>query len=380
MLGMSLAESLERQWHSQLQQACSDLNEKTRKSIVQWLLGEHPEQLDNLTPERQQVFETGLNFRYRILQQRYLNASGEQAYRNLIQRLGGLMILRQKIQAWVAMSRDRQRQVVDVLEEVIQEMLNSDRYLNQQLQWIAQCTDDKRLQTALTFTTLEEYCLRPIRNQPLLVYRFVNYLKRSQKNGITQIPPDLWVQVLPDQKTTDETEDAVNILDQEVMIQYEKEEYFAEQQVQRIEVIEKFKAYLIEKVDPSAAEWLQLHLQGESQDDIAQKMNLPIKQVYRLREKICYHAVRNFTLKHQPKLVTYWLGNSLSEHQLGLTSVQWQAFWQNLEPHQRDLLEKIKAGTDLATIAKDMNLKTSQVLKEWTDLYFKAQAIRNQSE
>ncbi|PJF37761.1 MAG: hypothetical protein CUN55_20435, partial [Phototrophicales bacterium] len=120
--------------------------------IVQWLLGEDSQQLNDLTPDQQKVLETGLYFRYRILQQRYIDVSPEQAYRHLIQRLGGLVILRQKIRAWVATSRDRQRNVIDVLQEVIQEMLNSDRYLQKQLHWISQCTTDTRLRSALLLT------------------------------------------------------------------------------------------------------------------------------------------------------------------------------------------------------------------------------------
>ncbi|BAS56702.1 hypothetical protein NIES2135_39820 [Leptolyngbya boryana NIES-2135] len=37
-------------------------------------------------------------------------------------------------------------------------------------------------------------------------------------------------------------------------------------------------------------------------------LDMPIKQVYRLREKVNYHAVRVFAQKSQPELVTEWLG------------------------------------------------------------------------
>ncbi len=375
---MSLAESLAKQWRSQLQRESPHLSDSTQESIVQWLLGENPEQLDDLPPERQKAFEVGLNFRYRILQQRYLSTSPEQAYRHLIQRLGGLVILRQKIRAWVATSRDRQRNVVDVLQEVIQEMLNSDRYLQQQLQWISNCTADRQLRNALLLTSLEEYCLRPIRNQPLLAYRFVNYLRRSQRGGITQVPAGEWVRQISNEMITDHAEDSINLVDQEAVSEYEEIQLIEEQQAQRIEVKTALETYLEEKVDSLTAEWLRLHLKGDSQESIAQKMNLPIKQVYRLREKVCYHAVRNFTLKHQPELVTHWLGNSLSEHRLGLTPLQWQAYWDHLEPHQRQILEQLKAGVEIVEIAQEMNWKTSKVLSEWTQLYFKAQAMRNQ--
>ncbi len=375
---MGLAESLAQQWRSHIQTESPDLSSDTQESILQWLLGEDLERLNTFTSQQQKVFETGLYFRYRILQQRYLNVSPEKAYRNLIQRLGGLIILRQKIQAWVATSRDRQRHVVDVLQEVIQEMLNSDRYLQKQLQWISNCTVDTRLRNALLLTSLEEYCLRPIRNQPLLAYRFVNYLRRSQRGGITQVPSGEWVRQISNEIVTNEAEEAINLVDKDALIQYEDTQFLEEQQVQRMSVKQAFETYLEEQVDPVTAKWLRLYLQGESQDAIAKMMNLPIKQVYRLREKVCYHAVRNFTLKHKPELVTDWLGTSLSEHRLGLTTTQWQNFWDSLEPNQRYIIEQLKAKVEVSEIAKQINWKTSQLLSEWTKLYFQAQSIRNQ--
>jgi DNA-binding CsgD family transcriptional regulator len=62
-------------------------------------------------------------------------------------------------------------------------------------------------------------------------------------------------------------------------------------------------------VEPLAAEWLRLYLQGQTQEAIAQTLDIPVKQVYRLREKITYHAVRVFATKDQPELVASWLGS-----------------------------------------------------------------------
>jgi DNA-binding transcriptional regulator LsrR (DeoR family) len=56
-----------------------------------------------------------------------------------------------------------------------------------------------------------------------------------------------------------------------------------------------------------AASWLQLYLQGITQEAIAEKLNIPIKQVYRLREKVSYHALKVFSAKHNPELVAEWL-------------------------------------------------------------------------
>lgn len=376
---MTLSESWTKEWRFQLENDYPNLNPKTRESLIRWLPGEHSESLETLPPDQQEQIKQGLNFRYRILKQRYLEVSPEKAYRNLMQRLGSLVILRQKVRLWVATSRDRQRQVVDVLQEVVQEMLNSDRYLQQQMQWISQCTSDPQLRNALLLTTLEEYCLRPIRNQPLLVYRFVNYLRRAERGGLTQVPTGEWIKQLSDEILSDETDETVSLLDHQAVSRYEDEQYFQTQQNQRLTVQAEFEAYLIKNVDPIAAEWLRLYLQGLSQEAIAQTLNLPIKQVYRLREKVSYHAIKNFTLKQNPELVTNWLGTSLSEHRLGLTSQQWQEFWQGLTPTQQEILERLKAGETLETIAKALKVKVTQIQTEWTKMYLKAQDLRNQS-
>ncbi|CAD0220505.1 hypothetical protein PA905_26490 [Planktothrix agardhii CCAP 1459/11A] len=374
---MTLAESWTNQWRFQLENDYPNSSQDKRESIINWLLGEHFTSLDSLPTNQQERIKLGLNFRYQILQQRYLDTPPEKAYRNLMQRLGSLMILRQKVRLWVSTSRDRQRQVVDVLQEVVQEMLNSDRYLQQQIQWISQCTNDRQLSNALLFTTLEEYCLRPIRNQPLLVYRFVNYLRRSQRGGLTQVPAGEWIKQLSDEILSDETDDTISLLDNQAISQYEDDQYFQTQQNQRLKVQAEFEDYLIKNVDSTAAEWLRLYLQGLSQEAIAQKLNLPIKQIYRLREKVSYHAIKNFTLKQNPELVTSWLGTSLSEHRLGLNSEQWEQFWQSLNDNQRQIIERLKAGETLETIAETLNLKLTQIQQEWTTIYLMAQDIRN---
>lgn len=255
--------------------------------------------------------------------------------------------------------------------------MQSDTYMRQQIAWIGQCTADPRLRNALMLASIEEYCLRPIRNQPLLVYRFVNYLRRSQRGGMTQVPTGDLIRLVSEEITPDEADNPVSLLDAQAVAQYQDMQAWEEQQMLREKVIQEFAVYLQEQVEPTAAEWLKLHLQGQSQEAIAQALNLPIKQVYRLREKINYHAIRVFGFKHQPELVGAWLGASLTEHSLGLTPEQWQKFWTGLTPFQQQLLDRLKSGQRLEAIAKDLNLKINQVSGEWSKLYLVAQEIRS---
>ena len=306
---MALAEELANNWRSRLETEIPNHSAATRESIVRWLIGEDTDRFNDLTPSLRQIAEQAMDYRYRILQQRYLDVGPERAYKSLIQRLGSLSLIRNKIRTGIALSRDRQRSVVDVLQEVIQELLQHDTYMQQQILWIAKSTSDSRLRNALLLASTEEYCLRPIRNQPLLSYRFVNYLRRSQRAGMTQVPANDFIRVVSEEVAPDDSEGSVSLLDSQAVAQYQDAQTAEEQQELRDAVKQRFEAYLTEKIGPTAAQWLRLYLQGQSQEAIAQDMGLPVKQVYRLREKINYHAVRVFASKSNQELVTSWLGN-----------------------------------------------------------------------
>ena len=104
---------------------------------------------------------------------------------------------------------------------------------------------------------------------------------------------------------------------------------------------------------------------------------MDIKQVYRLREKISYHAVKVFAVKSQPEMVAEWLKTSLQDNSMGLTVSQWQEFNAGLEPKQQRIMAGMKAGESVESIAKDLGLKTNQVVSEWSQIYLAAQEIRS---
>ncbi|MEB3826439.1 HetZ-related protein 2 [Phormidium sp. CCY1219] len=374
---MRLADKLASEWRSRLLQDCPEHPSSTHESIVMWLLGENPEGFETLSAQQLKIAEQAMDYRYRILRPRYLGIPPERAYRNLIRRLSSLVLLRNKIKTWVALSRDRQRTVVDVVQEVIQELCERDRYMQQQIAWLGQCSHNRGLRNALLLASLEEYCLRPVRNQPLLAYRFFNYLRRSQRAGLTQVPEAELIRLVSDEISSDESEGTVSLLDARAIANAKDARAWEEQQLLRQAVQREFETYLEKNVDPTAAQWLRLYLQGRSQDEIAKKLNLPVKQVYRLREKVSYHAIRVFTLKIKPELVTSWLQTSLQQHGLGLTPTQWEQFCDSLTPTQRELLTQLKAGQSLAQIAEVIHLKPSQAFGEWTQLYLAAQSFRN---
>ena len=320
-------------------------------------------------------------FCYNILKQRYLGVGPDAAYRRLIRRLSNLVLLRNKIRTWVALSRDRHRSAIDVVQEIVQEMLNSDRYLQTQIAWIAECTDDRRLRNIAIVTAVEEYCLRPIRNQPLLVYRFVNYLRRSQRGGVTQVPSSNNIRLVSAEVSGSggDADDDVNLIDTQTLDAYESDREFGEIQLLRQAVERDFRSYLVENVSEMAADWLGLYLKGYTQEAISAQLDIPISTIYRLREKVSYHAIRVFALKQAPELVESWLKISLGEHRLGLTAVEWDEFYEQLDNHQRDVLDRLQAGRSPESIADEFGLKANQIVSDWSKLYLLAQKIRNRA-
>jgi hypothetical protein len=377
---MAGADNIAEDWLSRLHEDFPDQPQSVCQSVVSWLLGESPERFADLAEADLAIARQAIEYRYRILQQRYWGISPDQGYQRLIKRLSSLFLIRNKIKTWISLSRDRRRSVVDVIQEVIQEMMRSDRHLAQQLKWIATCTQNSRLRNLLMLASIEEYCLRPIRNQPLIIYRFVNYLRRSQKGGMTQVPTGELIRLVSDEIAPGDSEDSLSLLDVEAWNQYQEEQTELEQQSLRHQVKTSFVNYLSRNLDDTAARWLELHLKGLSQDQIAQTLDMPVQQVYRLREKIGYHAVRIFALREQPAMVLSWLKTSLQEHNFGLTPTQWDQYWQGLSTEEQAILTAYKEEQPIDTLVRRLGLKSRQIQAQWVQLYLRAQELRTQGE
>jgi hypothetical protein len=363
------------QWEQRIATECNGQNLATQASILNWLLGEDRHRWETLELAHLKIAEQAIDYRWRILLQRYLGLPPARAYKNLMQRLGGLAVLRDKIRAWLTLSNDRQRQVVDVLQEVIQELLQGDKYIQQQIAWIGKCTTNQRLRDVLLFASIEEYCLRPVRNQPLITHRFINYLCRSQKGGVTNIPQGDLIKLISDE-IVDDSDSTLSLLDRQAQADYQQQQEWDEEQVTRDRVKDNLRSYLIEQISPAAGLWLDLYLQGKSPAAIAVTLKLEIEQVYRLREKIDYHTLKVFAIKAESGLVAEWLHTSLQSHNLGLTTSQWELFWHGLGPKQVEIVTRLKAGDSLDSIAKSLQIKTNQVSGAWVQIYLAAQKIR----
>jgi DNA-binding NarL/FixJ family response regulator len=375
---MTAAEDITQTWEQRLKTELPEDSDNARQSIVRWLVGSDPSRYDLASADERLILTQALDYRYQILRQRYWQVPPDRAYQNLIKRLSGLFLIRSKVRTWIALSRDRRRTVTDVLQEIIQEMLQSDRYLKEQVAWLADCTPRAQLRNLFLLATIEEYCLRPIRNQPLLVYRFVNYLRRTQRGGMTNVPTGELIRLISEEVMTDDPDSSLSLLDVQAIAEHESREQAEEEQILREQVKQSFATYLHDTLDATAVQWLELHLQGFSQEAIAQELSLSTKEAYRLREKIRYHAIRVFTLKEQPELVLGWLKTSLKDHNLGLMPNQWEQFQATCTPLQQKILRDLKGGRTLDEIAEETNLKLKDVAGEWAQLYLNAQSLRQE--
>jgi DNA-directed RNA polymerase specialized sigma24 family protein len=377
---MTVVEEITQTWQTRLaEDQDANFSEAQRRIIIGWLLGENAGELEQLDPRERNIMERAHDYRYRVFRQRYFRVSQNIAYSTLIKRLCSVSVLRQKIRTWVSLSRDRRRAITDVIEEVIQEMIQKDKYIQQQIQWIGQLTPNQTFRSTLLLATIEEYCLRPIRNQPLLAYRFVNFLRRSQRGGMTKVPQAQMLKFISENIAPEgEDQGEISLLDDQAITNFESEQDWVEQQAIREEVQEEFKIYLGENIGDEAVQWLELYLFGKTQEEISQEMGLPIKKIYRLREKINYHAVKIFAIKAKPELTTQWLKLSLSEHNLGLNQDQWEEFIRQLSNEQQELVTLFREGKTTQEIANLYNWKPKKVVGEWGKIYLIAQEIRNE--
>lgn len=300
---MSLALDMTLSWGSRISGECPEQSTATRESVISWLLGDDLERFEMLNHTQMEIAQQRMEYRYRVLRHRYLGLPSEQAYRHLTARLGSLVLSRNKIHSWITKSCANQRAFMDVLQKVIQELMQTERYIQQQMVWIAHCSSNSELRNALLFTSTEEYCLQPAGNQPLLVHRFVRYLRSLHRQTLTPEPTKELIQLIFEDSLAQNSEDLINLLDMQITTQYQDTQALEEQQVLRAVVKQEFVSYLAEHVGPVAVQWLQLYLQGQATDMIAHSLNLQVKEVYQLRQEIIYHAVRVLALKSQPELV-----------------------------------------------------------------------------
>ncbi|MGK7947119.1 MAG: hypothetical protein AB4058_21890 [Microcystaceae cyanobacterium] len=165
---------LEHHWMCRLKNDFPHLPNNEYQSLIKWLLNK------NNSHEKFEV-------RYHILRQGYLHCSSTEAYHKLIKRLGALMLLHPQIRALFSSSPDKQAVLLKIIQEVIQKMLKSDRHIQHQMKWIAECTTNEKIRHILLFTALEEYCMSLVGKHPLLINYLIKYLSNNVSTSQARI-------------------------------------------------------------------------------------------------------------------------------------------------------------------------------------------------
>ncbi len=143
----------------------------------------------------------------------------------------------------------------------------------------------------------------------------------------------------------------------------------------RDRVIQELVDYLESNGQADCIDYLILKLQDFSAPEIDDILGLERRQRQYLQKRFKYH-VEKFARTHQWQLVHQWLGVDLEDN-LGLNEKQWEAFWQQLQLRERQLLELKRANQNDSAIASSLQCTTKQVQRIWSQLLEKAWRFRN---
>ncbi|HAC64366.1 MAG TPA: hypothetical protein DCF68_12705 [Cyanothece sp. UBA12306] len=162
-------------WYKRLVRELPYLDGEKCHSILNWLLS--CESDSPLASPELDILNQRLAYRYRILHQRYLFVDSHQAYRQLISRLGSVLLSINSVQTWITKQSQSRQETLRLIQKLIHELLDNDSNLQNKLSRIPQYTTDAHLSKALVLATIEEYCMYPIHGQPLLLHLLRQYLK-----------------------------------------------------------------------------------------------------------------------------------------------------------------------------------------------------------
>lgn len=165
--------TLAQYWFDRLTRESPQHSDTIITSIIEWLLEDN-----DVVAYGDRIIE----YRWRILRQSYLGKPRSKAYSNLMMRLIRIVFSCREVQSELSSTREQQLIAIAVLDKILRDVLESDRYIQDKMLAIANCTSDKHLRNSLLFASLEEYCLQPLQNQILLIYLFNSYLQQIEPN------------------------------------------------------------------------------------------------------------------------------------------------------------------------------------------------------
>ena len=237
-------------------------------------------------------------------------------------------------------------------------------------------TPRTQLQVAEYMAFTEQYAKRRINlpggaNQQLIVLRAQGFARRQPQETTVDI------EMAVDSAKTEEAESYQrNVAVQQIRSQMiAKPGFDPSEESERNRVITELMKYLESQGQSDCMNYLTLKLQDLSAPEIDQILGLTSRQRDYLQQRFKYH-VEKFAKQHQWQLVHQWLGAGL-EHKLGLSSVQWDIFWNKLTPQQQQIFELKTACQSDLLISKAVQCTPKQLQKRWTQMLELAWSIRN---
>ncbi|MTJ06864.1 HetZ-related protein [Anabaena sp. UHCC 0204] len=237
-------------------------------------------------------------------------------------------------------------------------------------------TPRTQLQLAEYMAFTEQYAKRRINlpggaNQQLIVLRAQGFARRQPQETTVDI------EMAVDSAKTEEAESYQrNVAVQQIRSQMiAKPTFDPSEESERNRVITELMKYLESQGQSDCMDYLTLKLQDLSAPEIDQILGLTSRQRDYLQQRFKYH-VEKFAKQHQWQLVHQWLGAGL-EHKLGLTSQQWDIFWNQLTPQQQQIFELKTACQSDQLISKAVQCTPKQLQKRWTQMLELAWSIRN---
>ncbi|MFB2934688.1 hypothetical protein ACE1B6_05370 [Aerosakkonemataceae cyanobacterium BLCC-F154] len=143
----------------------------------------------------------------------------------------------------------------------------------------------------------------------------------------------------------------------------------------RENLITELIQYLEAQEQPECVKYLILKLQDLSAPEIDEILGLSPRQRDYLQQRFKYY-VEKFARSDRWQLVHQWLGADLDQ-KLGMSSVQWELFWEKLSPQQQQLLELKRKQVNDRAIATALKCTLKQVQKRWAELLELAWQNRN---
>ncbi|HEY9847642.1 MAG TPA: hypothetical protein V6D03_15775, partial [Candidatus Caenarcaniphilales bacterium] len=301
----------------------------------------------------------------------YYNLGSKQGRVELHSNLS-VMIYRQVAPAQAQLSFAARRNLIeDFLQDFYADSLRAFRRENQVAD---NYTPRTRIELAEYMAFTEQYAKRRVMTGygavQLLVLRAKSFAKRQPTDTVMDI----------EQVTEFAKGEEAQMQSRSPMMQQVRERLVAETKdphdaVLRDRVVGELVKYLENQGHKDCADYLILKLQDFAAPEIDNIMGLTPRQRDYLQQRFKYH-VEKFAHTSHWQLVHQWLGADV-EHNLGLSSKQWDAFVGQLDPMQQQLLDLKRAKMSDFEIVKALKITPKQVQKRWTQLLDMASLVRN---